>query len=61
MGCDIHSFAEKKTQQGWEFIDLAPFDRRSYGMYGFLAGVPTIPMSPQLPSGEDCRKTRAMG
>ena len=40
MGCDIHSFAEKKEGASWAFIGgLHPFDWRSYGMYGFLAGV----------------------
>lgn len=41
MGCDIHSHAERKNESGaWEKItDLEPFDWRSYGMFGFLAGV----------------------
>jgi hypothetical protein len=40
MGCDIHSYAEKKTDNRWKMIpDLNPFDWRSYGMYGFLANV----------------------
>jgi hypothetical protein len=39
MGCDIHSYTEKKTEQGYESVDFAPFDWRSYGMYAFLAGV----------------------
>lgn len=40
MGCDIHSYAERETPDGYELIDgLAPFDWRDYGMYGFLAGV----------------------
>lgn len=41
MGCDIHSFAEKRNAEGkWEQVpELHPFDWRSYGMYGWLAGV----------------------
>lgn len=41
MDCDIHSHAERRNADGaWEDIpELAPFDWRSYGMYGFLAGV----------------------
>ncbi|MFA5697672.1 MAG: hypothetical protein WC888_04550 [Candidatus Izemoplasmatales bacterium] len=41
MGCDIHSFAEKKNQNGQYIIieDLCPFDWRSYSVFGFLAGV----------------------
>jgi len=40
MGCDIHSYAERKTEAGYEHIEgLSPFDWRSYGMYAFLAGV----------------------
>lgn len=40
MGCDIHSYAEKKVEGKWETVrELRPFDWRSYGMYGFLADV----------------------
>lgn len=41
MGCDIHSFAEKKDANGiWKIIpDLSPFDWRSYALYGWLANV----------------------
>jgi hypothetical protein len=39
MGCDIHSYAEKKTDDGYEFLGFRPFDWRAYGMYAFLAGV----------------------
>lgn len=47
MGCDIHIMAERKTADGtYEAITdvnftegQAPFDWRSYGMYGFLADV----------------------
>lgn len=41
MGCDIHSHAERKNERGeWEKIaDIEPFNWRSYGMFGFLAGV----------------------
>lgn len=40
MGCDIHTYAERKVGDAYELIaDLCPFDWRSYGMYGFLADV----------------------
>jgi hypothetical protein len=45
MGCDIHLYGEKRNQDGtWEHTsdgdDLdAPMNYRSYGIFGFLAGV----------------------
>ena len=40
MGCDIHTYAEKKTETRYEYISgLVPFDYRSYGTFGFLADV----------------------
>ncbi len=41
MGCDIHSFAEKKNAQGqWEVIpDFEPFEDRNYALFGWLADV----------------------
>ena len=40
MGCDIHTFAERRTLDGqWETVKFAPFDWRSYAIFGFLAGV----------------------
>lgn len=52
MGCDIHSFAERKRNGKWEkveegFIEISnekeksnePFDWRSYTIFAFLAGV----------------------
>lgn len=52
MGCDIHSFAERKRNGKWEkveegFIEISnekekgnePFDWRSYSIFAFLAGV----------------------
>lgn len=45
MGCDIHIIAQRRNGDAWEdvtgkFTDgPAPFDWRSYGMFGFLAGV----------------------
>lgn len=40
MGTDISIFAEKKNDQGaFIALDFAPFDNRSYGVFGFLAGV----------------------
>lgn len=58
MGCDIHSQAERKVNGKWEIIPgIRPFDWRSYGMFGFLAGVrnysavPPIAESRGLPEG----------
>ena len=39
MGCDIHSHAEKRDCGRWEHIDVAAFDDRAYGMFGWLADV----------------------
>ena len=39
MGCDIHSRAQKRVNGKWKDLPFAPFDWRSYGMYGFLADV----------------------
>lgn len=45
MGCDIHSWAEKKTATGYEAVSgtftdgPCPFDWRSYGMFAFLSGL----------------------
>jgi len=39
MGCDIHSYSEKQIKGIWTDLDFSPFNWRSYGMYGFLAGV----------------------
>lgn len=45
MGCDIHIIAQRRNGDTWEevsgeFTDgPAPFDWRSYGMFGFLANV----------------------
>jgi hypothetical protein len=49
MGCDIHSHAERRVGDGWEAIPgLHPFDWRSYGMYGFLAGVRNYSAVPEI-------------
>lgn len=40
MGCDIHSYAERKVATGHEAIHgITPFDSRNYGTFGFLANV----------------------
>src|SRR6478609_5466733 len=53
MGCDIHSFAEVRTEGKWQKVTEkafgvesdyvgktnAPFDWRSYSLFAFLAGV----------------------
>jgi hypothetical protein len=46
MGCDIHSFAEKKVNGKWERVEekiflegTEPFGWRSYSMFAFLADV----------------------
>lgn len=41
MGCDIHSYAEKKVDGKFVCVTLPrePFGDRSYGTFAFLAGV----------------------
>jgi len=41
MGCDIHCYVEKRTSAGWVQVQIKPdpMDVRSYGIFGFLAGV----------------------
>jgi hypothetical protein len=49
MGCDIHTVVQRKTEQGrWEEISFAPFDWRSYGMFGFLANVRNYSAVPSI-------------
>lgn len=49
MGCDIHSRAERRVGGKWQIIPgLAPFDWRSYGMFGFLANVRNYSAIPPL-------------
>lgn len=63
MGCDIHIIAQKRVNGVWEpvrgnfYEGSYPFDWRSYGMFGFLAGVrnysdvPPIALPRGLPDG----------
>lgn len=39
MGCDIHSFAEKRDGGIWQYVDVECFADRNYSAFGFLAGV----------------------
>lgn len=41
MGCDIHSYAERRNAAGeWEVIpNLTPFTDRNYDLFGWLANV----------------------
>jgi hypothetical protein len=41
MGCDIHSFAERKTDlESWAQVQgISPFGWRDYGVFAFLANV----------------------
>lgn len=40
MGCDIHSFAEKKNSDGtYSPVFYTPFEDRHYGLFAFLADV----------------------
>lgn len=50
MGCDIHTFVERRDEAGqWQVVDgLAPFDWRNYGMYGFLADVRNYSAVPSI-------------
>lgn len=57
MGCDIHSFAEKKINGKWVAITtptfdnkttIEPFKLRSYGIFGFLADVRNYSVIPPI-------------
>jgi hypothetical protein len=48
MGCDIHTFSEKLTSDGWVSVDITPFDYRVYGIFGFLADVRNYSQVPPL-------------
>lgn len=39
MGCDIHSFCEKLTPNGWVGVYMSPFSDRRYSVFGFLADI----------------------
>lgn len=39
MGCDIHCYAEKLNGKKYKQVKCNAFDDRSYGTFGFLAGV----------------------
>lgn len=45
MGCDIHTVAQKRVDNAWVDVEgafaegPAPFEWRTYGMFGFLADV----------------------
>ena len=48
MGCDIHVTTEKKINGTWTQLSFEPFTWRSYGMFGFLAGVRNYSAIPSL-------------
>lgn len=59
MGCDIHSFAEIRTDDRWQRVGdvfpswaggetAEPFDDRQYGLFGFLANVRNYSHSPVI-------------
>lgn len=49
MGCDIHAYAERKTDSGYEYLPaVVPFDWRNYGVFGFLAGVRNYSSVPMI-------------
>ncbi|TIW05734.1 MAG: hypothetical protein E5V74_01730 [Mesorhizobium sp.] len=55
MGCDIYIVAERKTADGYKAIrdvqfteGTAPFDWRSYGLFGFLADVRNYSQVPPI-------------
>lgn len=39
MGCDIHCYAERKSEQRYLEIECNSFDWRDYSLFAFLAGV----------------------
>ena len=60
MWCDIHIWAERKTANGYDVVKgvqfaegSAPFDWRSYGMFGFLADVRNYSDVPPLAARRD--------
>lgn len=54
MGCDIHTHAERRVDGKWQAVpEVTPFDWRSYGMYGFLAGVRNYSAVPQIAQRRD--------
>lgn len=38
MGTDIHSFAERRTDDGWQYVASDIFNQ-NYNLFGWLAGV----------------------
>jgi hypothetical protein len=64
MGCDIHSFAEKREGGRWVAIpDLEPFAARTYSVFGWLADVRNYsavpPISPPRGAPADMSATAA--
>lgn len=54
MGCDIHTYVERRDEGGtwlrvdWPGADDGPFDWRSYNVFGFLADVRNYSVVPPL-------------
>ena len=57
MGCDIHSFVERRRGGNWEHVEAdmgrpryenCPFGWRNYGVFGFLADVRNYSMVPPI-------------
>ena len=65
MGCDIHTLAQRKTDDGYVDLEFKPFDWRSYGMFGFLADVRNYSAVPPIskPRGlpEDLKNAVVIG
>lgn len=47
MGCDIHAYAEVRTDSEWRYADEVGF-HRSYGLFGFLADVRNYSHAPVI-------------
>jgi hypothetical protein len=51
MGCDIHTFVEVRTPEGWvqgAGLEYPILDGRNYGIFGFLADVRNYSHSPVI-------------
>ena len=71
MGCDIHTFVERRQPGGhWERVSVDmgrdryendPFGWRSYGMFGFLAGVRNYSAVPPISASRGLPKDTSVG
>lgn len=53
MGCDIHAYVEVKHGDKWRMAPVGVFDRRNYGLFGFLADVRNYSHVPPIAKPRD--------